>query len=257
MNIDLLLNSGSESPISLKCSASAASSSDAAPTTCTTTDSACTQSAPLTAETPAKKSFVWTIEEDNLMIKFRGQGMKWNDIAEHLPGRSHTSCRQRYQNHLEQRTDWDQEEKNIFSSVYNRIKERMWQEAATELGIPWRLAERMHWELGEKEMDARANGQFSSVGGASLLQSRTRSLQLPASNQRDIASKTSNMGRESCQRGKREGEKPSYGEPYPKKRRDEEAEGPFRPDSDACSQGIRTSDRLSHLRSTASVHSLK
>jgi hypothetical protein len=33
----------------------------------------------------------------------------------------------------------------------------MWQKVATEMGIPWRLAETMHWQLGEQEMSARAN----------------------------------------------------------------------------------------------------
>lgn len=33
----------------------------------------------------------------------------------------------------------------------------MWQKVATEMGIPWRSAESMHWQLGEKEMSARAN----------------------------------------------------------------------------------------------------
>jgi hypothetical protein len=34
----------------------------------------------------------------------------------------------------------------------------MWQTVATEMGIPWRLAESMHWQLGEQEMSTRANG---------------------------------------------------------------------------------------------------
>ena len=33
----------------------------------------------------------------------------------------------------------------------------MWQKVATEMGIPWRSAESMHWQLGEQEMSARAN----------------------------------------------------------------------------------------------------
>ena len=37
------------------------------------------------------------LEEDNLTIELRGQGMKWDDIAKRLPGRSSISCRLRYQ----------------------------------------------------------------------------------------------------------------------------------------------------------------
>ena len=33
----------------------------------------------------------------------------------------------------------------------------MWQKVAIEMGIPWRSAESMHWQLGEQEMSARAN----------------------------------------------------------------------------------------------------
>jgi hypothetical protein len=38
-----------------------------------------------------------------------------------------------------------------------RLKDQMWQKVATEMGIPWRSVESMHWQLGEQEMSARAN----------------------------------------------------------------------------------------------------
>jgi hypothetical protein len=43
------------------------------------------------------------------------------------------------------------------ADMYNRFKDQMWQKVATEMGIPWRSAESMHWQLGEQEMSARAN----------------------------------------------------------------------------------------------------
>jgi hypothetical protein len=43
------------------------------------------------------------------------------------------------------------------ADMYNRFKDQMWQNVATEMGIPWRSAESMHWQLGEQEMSARAN----------------------------------------------------------------------------------------------------
>jgi hypothetical protein len=67
---------------------------------------------PLLEESPAKKQSKWTPEEDNLTIALRGQGMKWDDIAKRLPGRSSISCRLRYQNYLEKRAVWDEEKKN-------------------------------------------------------------------------------------------------------------------------------------------------
>jgi len=45
----------------------------------------------------------WTPEEDNIAIELRNQGMKWEDIAKHIPGRSAISCRLRYQNYSEKR----------------------------------------------------------------------------------------------------------------------------------------------------------
>ncbi|KAF2118981.1 hypothetical protein BDV96DRAFT_488007, partial [Lophiotrema nucula] len=112
---------------------------------------------PLPEESPAKKQSKWTPEEDNLTIELRGQGMKWDDIAKRLPGRSSISCRLRYQNYLEKRAVWDEEKKNKLARLYARFKDQMWQKVAGEMGIPWRSAESMHWQLGEQEMSARAN----------------------------------------------------------------------------------------------------
>ena len=124
---------------------------------------------------PLKKQSKWTPEEDNLVIELRGQGMKWDNIAKRLPGRSSISCRLRYQNYLEKRAIWDEEKKNKLAKLYARyilnaylptlrmptkvprFKNQMWQRVATEMGIPWRSAESMHWQLGEQEMSARAN----------------------------------------------------------------------------------------------------
>ncbi|KAF2805781.1 uncharacterized protein BDZ99DRAFT_466691 [Mytilinidion resinicola] len=33
----------------------------------------------------------------------------------------------------------------------------MWQKIASEMRIPWRSAESMHWQLGEQEMSTHAN----------------------------------------------------------------------------------------------------
>ncbi|OAL01959.1 hypothetical protein IQ06DRAFT_129986 [Phaeosphaeriaceae sp. SRC1lsM3a] len=127
---------------------------------------------PLPEESPAKKQSKWTPEEDNLTIELRGQGMKWDDIAKRLPGRSSISCRLRYQNYLEKRAIWDEEKKNKLARLYARFKDQMWQKVATEMGIPWRSAESMHWQLGEQEMSARANAPVfqlhPSATGASL-----------------------------------------------------------------------------------------
>jgi len=33
----------------------------------------------------------------------------------------------------------------------------MWQKVASEMQIPWRSAESMHWQLGKQEMSMRTN----------------------------------------------------------------------------------------------------
>lgn len=135
---------------------------------------------------PKKSSTKWNTEENRTIIALRGQGMKWSDISSRIPGRTELACRLHYQNYLEKRGDWDEERKNKLARVYERcvlllrpfeylvtprcehhkpdtdnrslrMKEEMWKPVATELGIPWRTAEGMHWIIGEQEMARRAN----------------------------------------------------------------------------------------------------
>ncbi|KAI7305450.1 hypothetical protein KC315_g14667 [Hortaea werneckii] len=137
---------------------------------------------PHPAESPAKKKqSKWTAEEDASIIELRGGNMKWEDISKHLPGRSAISCRLRFQNYLERRSEWDEEKKNKLARLYERFKKDMWEKIAKEMQLPWRAAEAMHWQIGEVEMAQRANvpvfhlaGGGNASGppppGASLLQ---------------------------------------------------------------------------------------
>jgi hypothetical protein len=57
----------------------------------------------------------------------------------------------------------------------------MWQKVATEMGIPWRSAESMHWQLGEQEMSARANAPvFQLHPSATSSSSPSQSNAVPA-----------------------------------------------------------------------------
>jgi hypothetical protein len=71
------------------------------------------------AEPPVKK-LKWSSEEDRLIIELRGKGMKWEDISKRLPGRTAISCRLRYQNYLERRSEWDEDKKNKLARLYER-----------------------------------------------------------------------------------------------------------------------------------------
>jgi hypothetical protein len=76
---------------------------------------------PHPAESPAKKKqSKWSSEEDALITDLRGNGMKWEDISKHLPGRSAISCRLRFQNYLERRPEWDEEKMNKLARLYER-----------------------------------------------------------------------------------------------------------------------------------------
>ncbi|PPJ58595.1 hypothetical protein CBER1_03489 [Cercospora berteroae] len=121
---------------------------------------------PHPSETPAKKKqSKWTADEDRSIIELRGNGMKWEDISKHLPGRSAISCRLRFQNYLERRSEWDEEKKNKLARLYERFKKDMWEKISKEMQLPWRAAEAMHWQIGEVEMAQRANVPVFHLAG--------------------------------------------------------------------------------------------
>jgi len=75
----------------------------------------------LAGEPPAKKKqSKWSAEEDRAIIELRGNSMKWEDISRNLVGRSAISCRLRFQNYLERRSEWDEEKKNKLARLYER-----------------------------------------------------------------------------------------------------------------------------------------
>ena len=75
-------------------------------------------------QSPAKKQSKWSPEEDARIIQLRQDGMKWEDISKHLPGRSAISCRLHYQNYLERRSEWDEDRKNKLARLYERYVEK-------------------------------------------------------------------------------------------------------------------------------------
>ncbi|WPH04234.1 Hypothetical protein R9X50_00712300 [Acrodontium crateriforme] len=119
----------------------------------------------LEASPAKKKQSKWTADEDASIIELRGNGMKWEDISKHLPGRSAISCRLRFQNYLERRSEWDEEKKNKLARLYERFKKDMWEKISKEMQLPWRAAEAMHWQIGEIEMAQRANVPVFHLAG--------------------------------------------------------------------------------------------
>jgi hypothetical protein len=67
-----------------------------------------------------RKQAKWSPEEDAEIIQLRRDGMKWEDISKHLPGRSAITCSLHYQNYLERRAEWDEDRKNKLARLYER-----------------------------------------------------------------------------------------------------------------------------------------
>lgn len=68
----------------------------------------------------AKRQSKWSAQENALIVQLRGDGMKWDDISKRLPGRSAISCRLHYQNFLERRAEWSDEQKTKLARLYDR-----------------------------------------------------------------------------------------------------------------------------------------
>ncbi|KAJ6126235.1 hypothetical protein N7471_010728 [Penicillium samsonianum] len=95
--------------------------------------------------------------EDETIIRLCDEGIKRQDISKQLPERSLTSCHLHHQNYLEKDDEWDETQKVKLARIYHRIKSQMWKDLANELGVPWRAAEAIHWQLGEANMAGLAN----------------------------------------------------------------------------------------------------
>lgn len=136
VDISLLLKPKDEEEARSTTSVPASSRSASVPTTAVASNTA--ESTPLSAaasvptkrqqgthpsETPAKKQSKWSPEEDEKIIRLRGDAMKWEDISKQLPGRSAISCRLHYQNYLERRSEWDEDRKNKLARLYERYVE--------------------------------------------------------------------------------------------------------------------------------------
>jgi Myb-like DNA-binding domain len=137
VDISLLLKPKDEEEVQATTSAPASSRSASVPAT--TVASTTAESTPLSAaasvptkrpqgthssESPAKKQSKWSPEEDEKIIRLRGDAMKWEDISKQLPGRSAISCRLHYQNYLERRSEWDEDRKNKLARLYERYVEQ-------------------------------------------------------------------------------------------------------------------------------------
>ncbi|EXA31111.1 hypothetical protein FOVG_17593 [Fusarium oxysporum f. sp. pisi HDV247] len=117
---------------------------------------------------PVKKRGKWSREENALIIKLRRCKTTWNNISNHLPGRSATGCRQHYQAHLEGRSEGDEELKNKPARLYERSKSEMRAKVAEVMAVPRPTAEAMQWQLGEADMARRTGAIPSSLAAVNV-----------------------------------------------------------------------------------------
>ncbi|PGG95248.1 hypothetical protein AJ80_09995 [Polytolypa hystricis UAMH7299] len=130
----------------------------------------------------------WYPEDNTRIIKLRQTGMKWDEIGNSLsPPRSAGCCRTRH-NYLEKPDAWDDKRKVEVAILYDRLKPEMWAIIAEEVAIPWRAAERIHWQLQVEAMATPDRKALLSLQPAEKPPqvSNLRSLQLPPIRQIDI-----------------------------------------------------------------------
>ncbi|KAG6108850.1 hypothetical protein E4U14_003453 [Claviceps sp. LM454 group G7] len=96
----------------------------------------------------------WTAEEEKLLFQLRAADKTWQEISDHLPGRTVNSCMNHCGDVL--RRGWSHEEENKLARLYERFKPEMWSKIGQELKKPWEEAEEMHWRLGAEGMAKRA-----------------------------------------------------------------------------------------------------
>ncbi|KAG5940677.1 hypothetical protein E4U59_002302 [Claviceps monticola] len=89
----------------------------------------------------------WTSEEHDLLLTLKGavSDKTWQEIADHLSGRTAMGCQVHYNDVL--RRNWGHEEENKLARLYESGKAEMWDKIAKKLAIPWRKAEALHWQI--------------------------------------------------------------------------------------------------------------
>lgn len=73
---------------------------------------------------PGLKRGQWDPDEDRLILELHHQGLKWMDIAQHLPGRVPDHIRQRFMNTLDpnkKKTPWTADENKILYAAQKRL----------------------------------------------------------------------------------------------------------------------------------------
>ncbi|KAG6059820.1 hypothetical protein E4U16_006970 [Claviceps sp. LM84 group G4] len=117
---------------------------------------------------PRNERKKWTAEEEKLLFQLKVADKTWQEISDHLPGRTVNACQVHYNDVLHR--GWGHEEVNKLARLYESRKAEMWDKIAKRLAIPWREVEALHWQLrSRKAKPAESVGEKSlSKVGADL-----------------------------------------------------------------------------------------
>ncbi|KAG6128670.1 hypothetical protein E4U38_005585 [Claviceps purpurea] len=90
----------------------------------------------------------WSGGEVNSLFNHKAAGKTWDEISILVPGRSAEKCKSHYHLVRGRAHEWRPELQTDLSRLYQIHKSEMWAEFEEQLGVPWQLAEEMHWRLG-------------------------------------------------------------------------------------------------------------
>ena len=89
----------------------------------------------------------WSDADSDKLLKLRGANVKWDEIARHFPGRTPTACRLRYQNYLEKKYDWNDENKKSLAVLYDRYVTVQWHSVCSRSPSMWLVCKQCIWEV--------------------------------------------------------------------------------------------------------------
>ncbi|KAJ9500745.1 hypothetical protein H2202_003961 [Exophiala xenobiotica] len=88
----------------------------------------------------------WTPEEDDILIKAKGQGLAWEEIhKKFFPNKTGNACRKRHDRLLIKARDptWDEARTQQVVARYNRVRDQVWRGIAEQVGEKWEDVERV------------------------------------------------------------------------------------------------------------------
>ncbi|KAG5958863.1 hypothetical protein E4U56_005266 [Claviceps arundinis] len=133
----------------------------------------------------------WTAEEEKLLFQLRAADKTWQEISDHLPGRTVNSCLNHCGDVL--RRGWSHEEENKLARLYESLKAEMWDKIAKRLAIPWREAEALHWQIRSRMAQPAESAGDKSLSAvcADLPPARVHDAELQSNDQQqDITKET-------------------------------------------------------------------